>query len=120
ACCIGPLVLGALGLGTLGVSAMLAPLRPWFLGLTAVFLMIGFYFAYRPVRKESCSDGSCARPQSRRNQRIALWVMTALAMSFATFPSWGARVIGASGGTSGAGAPTALVKLHVTGMDGAA
>ena len=89
---IGVGVLGALGLGALGASATLAPLRPWFLGLTAVFLVIGFYFAYRPVRKESCSDASCARPQSRRNQRIALWVITALAMSFATFPSWGARL----------------------------
>src|SRR5438132_2893830 len=85
ACCIGPLVLGALGLGALGVSATLAPLRPWFLGLTAVFLVIGFYFAYRPVRKEPCSDGSCARPQSPRNQRIALSGITGLATSVAPF-----------------------------------
>ncbi len=42
ACCIGPLVLGVLGLGSLGLGAALEPYRPWFLGLTAVFLALGF------------------------------------------------------------------------------
>jgi len=31
ACCIGPLLLGAVGLGSLGFASALAPLRPWFL-----------------------------------------------------------------------------------------
>src|SRR5438445_8411300 len=92
ACCFGPLLLGAVGLGSLGFAAALAPLRPWFLGLTAVLIAIGFFFAYRPQRAEACAPGeACAEPASRRNQRLALWLVTALAVTLATYPSWGAR-----------------------------
>ncbi len=128
ACCIGPLVLGVLGLGSLGLGAALAPLRPWFLGATAAFLTIGFYFAYRPLPAAACaSDGSCASPISRRNQRIALWMVTALAAGFATYPAWGAATGRAWSDLRGtaptsAGRPTAattggeVVTLAVSGM----
>ncbi|MBI5711727.1 MAG: mercuric transport protein [Candidatus Eisenbacteria bacterium] len=67
ACCIGPLLLGAVGLGSLGFAAALAPLRPWFLGLTVALLATGFWLAYRPQRGEACAaDGACARPPGRR------------------------------------------------------
>jgi len=29
ACCIGPVILGAVGVGSLGEAAALAPYRPW-------------------------------------------------------------------------------------------
>lgn len=117
ACCIGPLVLGVLGLGSLGFAAALAPLRPWFLGLTAVFLGIGFYFAYRPQRPEACAPGeACAKPASRTRQRVALWVVTALAISLASYPTWGARLF-APQATASAGEPErAVVVLDVQGM----
>lgn len=117
ACCIGPLVLGVLGLGSLGLAAGLAPLRPWFLGLTAVLLTIGFYFAYRPRPAAACAPGqACARPASRTRQRIALWVVTALAVALATYPGWGARLTAARA-SSAAGQPeNAVVVLNVQGM----
>src|SRR5213593_3812439 len=91
ACCIGPLVLGAVGLGSLGLATALAPLRPWFLGLTAALLGVGFYFAYRSPPADACAaDGGCAKPASRRSQRAALWVVTALTLALATYPTWGA------------------------------
>ena len=93
ACCIGPLVLGVLGLSSLGIGAALAPLRPWFLGVTATFLAVGFYFAYRPQRAEACAPGqACAKPVSRRNQRIGLWLVTAAAVALASYPSWASRL----------------------------
>ena len=93
ACCLGPLVLGVLGLSSLGLGAVLAPLRPWFLGMTAVFLAIGFFFAHRPRRVESCSPGqACAKPASRRNQRVVLWLVLAATAALASYPSWGARL----------------------------
>src|SRR5438093_8449793 len=82
ACCIGPLVLGAVGLGSLGFAAALAPLRPWFLGLTGVLIAIGYFLAYRPQRTGGCAPGEpCAQPTSRRSQRLTLWLVTLLAVT---------------------------------------
>ncbi len=117
ACCIGPLVLGVLGLGSLGFAAALAPLRPWFLGFTAVFLATGFYFAYRPQPADACAPGqACAKPASRTKQRIALWVVTALAVALATYPSWGARLTSAGASTAAPQPENAVVILDVQGM----
>src|SRR5438093_2166377 len=92
-CCIGPLVLGAVGLGSLGFAAALAPLRPWFLGLTGVLIVIGFFLAYGPQRPDACAPAeACANPAIRRNQRLALWAVTLVAMALATYPGWAARL----------------------------
>lgn len=116
-CCIGPLVLGAVGLGSLGLAAALAPLRPWFLGLSAALIALGFYLAYRPSGPQVCgSGGSCARPDSRRGQRVALWLVTILAVGFATYPSWGARLGRQSSPLPAFGAGSTVVTLRVEGM----
>lgn len=117
ACCIGPLVLGVLGLGSLGLGAALAPLRPWFLGVTAALLAVGFYFAYRPQRAEACAPGqACAKPVSRRNQRIGLWVVTAAAVALASYPSWGARLTASRASVTTVPAANSVVVLYVHGM----
>ena len=117
ACCIGPLVLGALGLGTLGLGAALEPYRPWFLGATALLLVIGFYLAYRRRPQAECAPGeTCAtKPAGRRNQRIILWVVTALAIGVATYPNWGAALSRPRAVNAVAG-PASVVILDVTGM----
>lgn len=117
ACCIGPLILGAIGLGSLGFAAWLAPARPWFLGLTAFLLAIGFNLAYRPQRVNACEPGAaCETPKSRRPQWIILWCVTLVAAALATYPSWGAR---RGGGpiVSASREPSAVVfTLEVSGM----
>lgn len=117
ACCIGPLVLGALGLGTLGLGAAVEPYRPWFLGATALLLAIGFYLAYRPLPEAACAPGeTCAtKPASRRNQRIILWIVTALTVGVATYPNWGAA-LSRPRAESAAANPASPVTLDVTGM----
>ncbi|MFQ5630842.1 MAG: mercuric transporter MerT family protein, partial [bacterium] len=45
-----------------------------------------FYFAYRPQKEECGPDGECQMPQSRRTQRIVLWVVTAIAGVLVAFP----------------------------------
>ncbi len=117
ACCIGPLVLGVLGLGSLGLGAALEPYRPWFLGLTGAFLAIGFYLAYRPRSEAACAPGAaCAtKPAGRRNQRIALWVVTAVTIGVATYPNWGGA-ISRPRAEDAVVAPAAIVTLDVTGM----
>ncbi len=117
ACCIGPLLLGALGLGSLGFAAALAPLRPWFLGLTAALLAVGFYFAYRPLATEACAPGAdCATPASRTKQRIGLWIVSALALALASFPSWGARLSSPGVSVTPSRPEKAVVVLDVQGM----
>ena len=117
ACCIGPLLLGAVGLGSLGFAAALAPLRPWFLGLTVALVAVGFFLAYRPQRAEACAPGeACQKPPSRRNQRLALWLVTALAVTLATYPSWAARRTPAGEPVQRVLGTSAVVTLDVRGM----
>jgi mercuric ion transport protein len=121
ACCIGPLLLGAVGLGSLGLATALAPLRPWFLGLTVVLVGTGFFLAYRPQAAEVCAPGqACAKPASRRNQRLALWLVTVLAAALATYPSWGSRLAVVRRPASSVELADSLVVLDVQGMTCAA
>ncbi len=86
ACCLGPVVLSAIGAGVLGAAATrLQPYRPWFLALTAVLLGAAFFVTYRPGREACSADGSCA-PSSRRAARIVLWLAVAAVALLATFP----------------------------------
>ena len=86
ACCIGPLVLSFLGLGGVAFAAALEPYRPVFIGITFLFLAVGFYFAYRP-QPDDCEPGeACATPQSRKTQRLMLWIVTVLALLLVAFP----------------------------------
>src|SRR5712691_5765070 len=78
-CCFGPLVLALLGLGGGALLLRLEPYRPYSLGASALFLGAAFYLAYRRRPEEECAPGSaCARPPSRRGQRIALWIVAAI------------------------------------------
>lgn len=69
ACCLGPLLLGAIGAGGLAAAAVrLEPFRPIFVGGTALLLAFAFYGAYR--RTPACdANGSCPAP-SRRIARL--------------------------------------------------
>ena len=86
-CCFGPLVLAVLGLGGGALLVTLEPFRPYALATAALFLGAGFYLAYRDGSREDCAPGSaCARPSSRRSQRIGLWIVSAVVVLAAAFP----------------------------------
>ena len=87
-CCAGPLVAVALGFSGAGLAATFDPLRPYFVGGTVVFLGLGFTAVYREDRK-ACEPGTlCASPVARRRMKLWLWIATAVAIPFATFPWW--------------------------------
>ncbi|MEA3245824.1 MAG: mercuric transporter MerT family protein [Gemmatimonadota bacterium] len=87
-CCAGPLVAVSLGVSGAGIATVFEPLRPYFLGATAVFLGVGFWLLRREEQR-ACEPGTlCASPVARRRMRAMLWVATALAAVFATFPVW--------------------------------
>ena len=82
ACCIGPVVLVLLGVGTFGASlASLERYRPGFIVVTTILLGLAFYTAYRPA--DDC--GVCA-PTSRRKARIAVWIAAVCVGVLVTFP----------------------------------
>ena len=89
-CCIGPLVLLALGIGGAWVSylPMLEPYRPIFIGIALIFLFLAFRKLYLIPR--NCKSGeACAIPSTQRNQRIIFWVAAVLLIALLAFPYYG-------------------------------
>src|SRR5437667_4774612 len=74
-CCLGSLLLGGLGLGTVLVATF-APLRPYFLALSALLLGAGFYLVYRkPKLVQPCESETCApRAPGKRAAKGLLWL----------------------------------------------
>lgn len=96
ACCVGPLILVALGVGGAWASrlSVLEPFRPLFIALTVGLLGFGFYRAYRPTGGDACgADGSCTVPHSRRASRVALWVATPLALGLLLLPYFVSSIV---------------------------
>ncbi len=86
ACCIVPLAFASLGIGGLAFATALEPYRPYFIGITVIFLGIGFYYTYRPQKQECAPGEACETPASLRWQRITLWIVTALTAFLIAFP----------------------------------
>lgn len=86
-CCAGPVVAVTLGVSGAGLSVF-EPYRPYFLALTAGFLLFGFWQLDREERASCDPDKPCADPVTRKKMKVMLWVATAFAVIFATFPSW--------------------------------
>lgn len=116
-CCIGPVIVTGMSLGSLGFAAGLTQYRSLFLTLTGVVLAIGFYLAYRK-RPAACADGSCELRSGSRTVKAALWAITAMTVAVATFPNWSARML--NGGSAAAPAGAEMISLRVSGMDCAA
>lgn len=86
-CCAGPVVAVTLGVSGAGLSRF-EPIRPYFLALTAAFLVLGFWLLDRE-EKAACVPGKlCADPTVRRRMKIMLWGATVVAVVFSTFPRW--------------------------------
>lgn len=86
-CCIGPLVLLALGIGGSWVSSLtaMAPYRPLFIGLTLLFLGLAFRTLY--LAPQACTPGTpCADPRTRSRQRIVFWLVAAVLLSLLAVP----------------------------------
>jgi len=89
-CCIGPLVLIALGIGGTWVSYLTAlePYRPIFVAITLVFLFLAFRKLYI-IPRQCAPEDACAIPTVLRNQRIIFWVVAVLLIALLTFPYYG-------------------------------
>lgn len=88
ACCIGPLVLASIGLGSIaaGIVATFEPWRPVF--IVVAFAALGFAWwkiYHRPVA--ACAPGiACALPQTDRIYKTVFWVVAVFVLALITFP----------------------------------
>lgn len=86
-CCLGPLVLVALGFSGawIGNLTVLEPYRPIFIGAALVALYFASRRIFRPV--QVCPPGEvCAVPQVRTTYKIVFWVVAALVLVALVFP----------------------------------
>jgi mercuric ion transport protein len=86
-CCLGPLVLVALGFSGawIGNLTVLEPYRPIFIGAALVALYFASRRIFRPV--QVCPPGEvCAVPQVRTTYKIIFWVVAALVLVALVFP----------------------------------
>lgn len=86
-CCLGPLVLVALGVSGawIGNLTLLEPYRPLFLGAALVALAIAAWRIFR--RAPACAPGEvCATAQGRATYKMIFWVVAVLVLIALTFP----------------------------------
>lgn len=87
ACCLGPLVLIALGFSGawIGNLTVLEPYRPIFIGAALVALFFARRRIYRPA--QACKPGEvCAIPQVRATYKLIFWIVAALVTVSLGFP----------------------------------
>jgi mercuric ion transport protein len=86
-CCLGPLVLVALGFSGawIGNLTVLEPYRPLFIAVALVALYFAWRRIYRPAEK--CLPGEvCALPQTKRLYKMLFWAVAALVLIALAFP----------------------------------
>jgi len=86
-CCVGPLVLVALGVGgaAAGLIEFFTPLRPVFIGLALLFLGFAAYRLF--FVPKVCAPGTpCADPKTLRNQRLVFIGVVIVTAALVAFP----------------------------------
>jgi mercuric ion transport protein len=86
-CCLGPLVLVALGFSGawIGNLTALEPYRPIFIGAALAALLLAGRRIFRPA--QACKPGEvCAIPQVRLSYKIIFWVVATLVLVALVFP----------------------------------
>ena len=93
-CCIGPLLLAALGIGGAGLLARFESYRPAFTAATFALLGAGFWLAYRKPKAIEGDACGCEYPKANRLGRALLWIAAAVAIVFWAAPYIIERIFG--------------------------
>ena len=86
-CCLGPLILVALGLSGawIGNLTLLEPYRPFFIAGALVALFFAGRRIFRPA--QACGPGEvCAVPRTRRIYKTIFWIVSALVLVALVYP----------------------------------
>lgn len=86
-CCLGPLVLVALGFSGawIGNLTVLEPYRPLFIGAALIALFFAWRSIFRPARACKPED-VCAVPRVRTAYKVIFWIVAALVLVALAFP----------------------------------
>jgi copper chaperone CopZ len=119
-CCIGPVVVALIGVGSIGAFSAFEAYRPYLVGITVAILGLAFYLTYRK-REVKCEDGSCTVESAGKWNKVSVWGATVIAAVALAFPYFGASLL-ATGSTVPQQTPTQSVEyattiLDVDGMD---
>ncbi len=87
-CCVGPLLLLALGVGGTWVGNLTAmeKYRPIWTAATLFFLGVAFVRVYRKPNGEACAPGSACPLNAGRRNKFLLWIVTALVLGLLALP----------------------------------
>jgi copper chaperone CopZ len=115
-CCLGPLVLLALGVSGAWITHLtgLEPYRPIFAAMALIFLGFAFYSVYRRPKAESCPvEKAYAHPGAKRKYRTTLWIALVLILGLLIFPYLVPYVFA---GSQGVGRQTETIRIAVRNM----
>jgi len=86
-CCLGPLLLVALGFSGawIGNLTLLEPYRPFFIAAALASMALAWRRIYRPAA--ACRPGeTCALPRVRAVYRLTFWIVAALVLLALAYP----------------------------------
>jgi mercuric ion transport protein len=88
ACCLGPLLLLALGISGVWISSLVAlePYQPLFLAVAFVALLFAARRIWRPAAEDCGSAQVCARPVVRRGYKLLFGLVAGLIVVAVGFP----------------------------------
>jgi len=87
ACCVGPLLLLSLEIGSAWIAHLTAqePYRPVFVVLTVLFLGLAFQKLY--LVPQSCAqEDNCVADRTRHMQRIFFWILVPVTLGLVASP----------------------------------
>lgn len=86
ACCVGPFLFLSLGMGGAWLSSLTAmePIRPIFIILTLVFMVLGYRKLYQTP--SCCEEAASCVSVAQRKQRLIFWLMSAFIFLLLAFP----------------------------------
>jgi len=100
ACCWGPGIFVALGLGAAGAGGFFESLRPYLAVLAVGLLGVALFSVYRRRTTEACCDVPSERKWLRR-ARISVWSFALLALGAFSYPHWGSFLGGGTDAWAG-------------------
>lgn len=112
-CCIGPVLVALVGIGSVGAFAVFEAYRPYLIGATVLLLGVAFSLVYRK-REVHCEDGTCKIQDAGKWNKVGIWSATFLAAIAIAFPYLG--VTPSSSVNTGVQG-NAVVTLSIEGMD---
>jgi len=112
-CCIGPVLVAVVGIGSVGAFAVFETYRPYLIGATVLLLLGAFYLVHRK-REVQCEDGTCKIQDAGKWNKVGVWGATFLAAIAIAFPYLG---VTPSSSVNAAVQGNAIVTLSIEGMD---